>query len=113
MMPALGAGGRWFESGRPHISVSISIQMSRNCYTPPFQRCELEEKNLRYGSRSCAASRNKTLLANRIYRQKFSLDISLVVTMLMVYVVNINTSMTTTDHTYMNSLNLVDYQFYE
>ena len=37
MMPALGAGGRWFESGRPHISVSISTQVSRNYHTTPVK----------------------------------------------------------------------------
>jgi hypothetical protein len=25
MMPALGAGGRWFESGRPHLLVSCKL----------------------------------------------------------------------------------------
>ena len=87
MMPALGAGGRWFESGRPHISVSISIQMSRNCYTPPFQRCELVEKNPvmaagivhRHGTRL-------DWLIESIDKNFHFLDILLVVAMLMVYV---------------------------
>jgi hypothetical protein len=92
MMPALGAGGRWFESGRPHISVSISIQMSRNCYTPPFQRCELEEKNPVMAAG--IAHRHGTRLywlIEFIDKNFHFLDILLVVAMLIIYVVNINT----------------------
>jgi hypothetical protein len=37
-MPALGAGGRWFESGRPHpisILILITSQKIYEKYLPP------------------------------------------------------------------------------
>ena len=87
MMPALGAGGRWFESGRPHISVSISSQVSRNCYTPLVQRCELKIRTPVMAAG--VAHRHGTRLdwlIEYIDKNFHFLDILLVVAMLMVYV---------------------------